>query len=170
MKKILATTIFTLLLTISSFAQAVEFGKITTKYDKFKDITSLSLKLAISKDTNEFFVLFINAAFDGKTPASSDKDIMFSFISMTSEKQPAPASRSWIALADDERINLGNGEYTNTLISTTYASTMAYFVSEINLKKIANAKKVEMQVGSKEFALSESQIASLKELYKQLVP
>lgn len=170
MKNILTITFLTLLLLVPSYAQTTADKNIEIKYDKFKDRTTVSLKLTITEKLPIEELLFaLTNSFEGKKQTSMPSDISGFFLSVTKEKQYS-ISHSWIVLADDERIKLGDGMYQGEANDSRAAEVIIYSISSENLKKIANAKKVEMQLGSKEFTLTELQLASFKEFYKQIVP
>lgn len=171
MKKPLTITFLTFLLAITSFAQTSTDKNVEIKYDKFKDRTTVSLKLPIVNNPlqSEELYLGMTSAFNGNKPTSIPDSVYSFFLSVTKTKQYS-LSHSWIVLADEERIRLGDGQYLGEGGELKAAEVIIYSLSSENLKKIASAKKVEMQLGSKEFALTDSQLASLKEFYKQLVP
>ena len=166
MKNLLTTILLMLLLMTASYAQTTTSKDLEVEYDKFKDSTTVTLKLPIM----EGLLLVLIDSFSGKKRLSMPDNVLTTFMSVSDQKQ-FYISHSWIILADDERIRLGDGLYTGgTTASSRATEVILYPVSQENLKKIANAKKVEMQLGSKEFALTESQITSFKEFYKQLTP
>jgi len=168
MKKLIAVTIFTLLLTISSFAQVLtekDFeipARKETKYDRFKDKTTVSLTIPITS----IFSLTFDNSYDGEKRTSPPTKVVASFMSLDISERYL-ISRSCIILADKERIRLDNGTY----LSEGEGEVLFFFLSLENFKKIANAKKIEMQLGSNnEFALGQSRIDAIKDFYKLLVP
>lgn len=167
MKKLIATTIFTLLLTISSFTQVFtdrDFESAPekeTKYDKFKDETTTSLKFQLTRNLS----LTFDDTFEGKKRTSKLTEIRVSFISSDTNEGYLIA-RSCIFLADDNRIRLNDGNY----LSAYGGEALGFSISLENFRKIANAKKLEMQLGSREFGFSKTRLDAIKEFYKQLVP
>lgn len=170
MKNLIAITIFTLLFTISCFAQ-IDTKGVETKYDKFKDKTTVTLMLEmnIRLVPKEDLVFGSSSSFDGKKPTSIPDKLVFTFISNSKIKQ-YEFSNSLIILADDERIRLGDAKYIGGTSSFEPSEIMIYTVSLENLKKIVAAKKIEMQIGKTEFALNDAQLNAVKEFYKQIIP
>jgi hypothetical protein len=147
---------------------------VEVKYDKFKDTTSVTLTLQLIKkvallSTGEDLSLSLVSSFDGKKPTLMPDDINGFFLSVSKKKQYSN-SHSWIVLADDERIRLGDGVYKGEEGAVRAAEVIIYSISLANLKKIASAKKVETQIGNAEFTLTEPQLQSLKDFYKQIIP
>jgi hypothetical protein len=167
MKNTLITTLLIFLLSVSSLAQGVKPGEPETKYDKFKDETNITVVIQLSETSIENLSLTLGTSFSGKKPPSAPKDIISFFLSVNTRKQYS-ISHSWIILADEERIKLGDGEYQGTGSSTKAAEVIFYSMSPENLRKIANAKKVEIQLGNKEFTLTESQVKNLKDFYERV--
>ncbi len=94
-----------------------------------------------------------------------------SFFLSISKKKQYSTSHSWIILADEERVKLGDGEYQGGGGNDSKAAEVIFHsISLENLRKITNAKKVEMQLGNTEFTLTESQVKTLKEFYRQITP
>lgn len=54
--------------------------------------------------------------------------------------------------------------------AATTVELLSFSISLEDLKKIANAKKVEVQVGRAEFTIDNSKLESINEFYKQLIP
>ena len=170
MKKLITVTLLTLILLTQAFAQKTTTKGVEIEYDKNKDVTTVSVMMSLTDDLlpSESLVFGSIDVFKGKirTTATPEK-VIVTFISISKKKQFSE-SRSWVALADDERIRLGNGEYVVESGNSGVAEILLYALSVENLKKMTDAKKVEMQVGNKEFTLSESQMVSLREYYKKL--
>jgi hypothetical protein len=170
MKKLITVAFLTLLLLTQAFAQKTTTKGVEIEYDKIKDMTTISVMLPLSDSLlpGENIVFGSLDVFKGKirtTPVP--EKVIVTFISISKKKQFS-GSRSWSALADEERIKLGDGEYVVEANSGGVAEVLLYALSIENLKKIVDAKQVEMQVGNREFTLSELQMVSLREYYKKL--
>jgi hypothetical protein len=173
MKNILIITLLIFLLSVSSIAQSPKPGEPETKYDKFKDKTTVTVVIQLSKTLIiggvliEDLSLTLATSFNGRKPPSEPKDITSFFLSVNTRKRYS-FSHSWIILADEERVKLGDGEYEGTASGAKVAELIFYSMSRENLKKVANAKKIEMQLGDTAFTLTESQVKNLKDFYKEI--
>jgi hypothetical protein len=162
MKNLIATTLLILLLlTISSFAQISTKNGVSTEYDRFEDSTTVSVDFQLERKLS----LTFSNTFDGKKRTSTPKNISISFISLDISEQYL-YSYSCIFLVDDQRISLDSKHY----IRQGDGELRSFSLTLEDLKKIANAKKVEMKLSSRIHILTESQLATLKEFYKQLIP
>ena len=147
------------------------FGKnvIEKKYDKFKDKTSVLLELTISDYAMfENLRLLAFSSFTGEKAPQKLEDANITFFSVNTKPQ-YDIYRSLIFLVDGERISLGDGEYEKDN-SNALIETLKFTLKADVIKKLANSKKVELQLGKNEFVFAESQLEAIKEFYKQLVP
>jgi hypothetical protein len=159
MKNLLSITFLILIFLVLSSAQTN--NKVEIEYDRFKDWTTVSIRLPILSDLS----LKFSDIFDGKKRTSTPKNVSLYFISSDIEEDYF-ASSSCIFLVDDQRIDLGYGKY----LASRDVELLSFSISLENLKKIANAKKVEYQIGRTTLTLTDSQLEAIKEFYKQLVP
>lgn len=168
MKKLITITFLTLLLLTQTFAQSSTTKGVETEYDRSKNKTTITVLLALTSSTGDNLIFGSIDSFSGKTRTSPTPDkVLVTFVSVSKQKQFS-SSRSWGVFADDERIKLGEGEYISERGSSGEAELLLFALSVDNLRKIAKAEKVQMQVGKKEFTLTEAQLESLREYYKQI--
>jgi hypothetical protein len=146
-------------------------NNVVTKYDKFKDKTSVSLALQISGSPIPFegLSLFVVTSFDGDKPKATPELIGFGLTAIGKSKQYS-TSHSLICIADGERIRLGDGIYSGQMKESMSIELMFYMPESSFIQKIANAKKVEAQLGSTEFTLNENQLKLIKEFYSKVTP
>lgn len=171
MKNALATASLILLLFIPCLSQ-IDTKGVEVKYDKFKDKTTVTLMLEVNIKMvpKEDLVLGSSSSFDGKKPTVIPDKHVFTFIS-NSKLKSYGFDNSLIILADDERIPVGNATtYIKGESEFEPSEIMIYSLSSNNLKKLAGAKSIEIQLGKAEFALNEKQLEAVKEFYKQIIP
>jgi hypothetical protein len=131
------TTLLILLLAIPAYSQ------VTARYDKFKDVTYLSTE-AIKLGPRVTMVV----------KGVQEKGAISPYLVVYS------GSRSWmflrsrglIFLADNERIDLGDGSHDGKVSTGTYSTggvreTIIYRIDRAHLEKLANAASVEVKLG-----------------------
>jgi hypothetical protein len=139
--------------------------EIKVEYDKFKDGTFVSFEpvtIGAAKDTT--LRLGMLTGFKGQVPKKPN-DLMLVFASPSFvETNQYKNNRSLILLADGERYVLGEASYEVKYDMPLYLEVMAVKVPYNTVMKLSEAKKIEMQFGSTEFALNESLIEALRYL------
>lgn len=141
--------------------------KVAFKYDKFKDKTQIHMTTLVSGAPLKGLLMVLSTAFDGKT-APKDVKVLISFISFN-ESKLYNDERSFIILWDDKRITPFELKYDDSeRAKLNYVETIIYAFPIEYLKKIGEAKSVEMQLKNTEFVLKEKQLSLIREFYKQL--
>ena len=133
------------------------YSQVEVKYDKFKDESVVRLdggRLGLAKVA----VFYVSK---GETPTRPDS--MWFTVSRYCELK-CGNDRQLIILADGERFDLGRGAHDLIRDRFGLYERMAYSVPIADLALIADAKKVELQLGSVEAKLSDKQKAGIKEL------
>lgn len=167
------------ILACGSLAQA---QSLTTKYDRFEDVTTASTENIRIK------VLERNERRDGKL-VLVHPDMPFWEVNMMAmykykgkEKPPAPGpfvlgfvtkSDEWVfkgdadlyAIVDGQRLKVARmsrgGEVKRFLNTVDVQETLISYIPAETFLKIANAKKVEMRLGTFEFEVTEDQLKAL---------
>ena len=145
---------------------------IETKYDRFDNKTSIILKYTrVQGETRDSLDMALLTAYEGEKLTAPIKDVALSIASTSSDWRYLRGSRTLRVIADGERINLGEMERRNSTVGRGYVMEfMGVFISSDTLRKIANSKKVEMQLGSIEFELSKEMLGYMKDFAALLNP
>jgi hypothetical protein len=175
MKRLFTLTACILFLAAGAFAQRLPNPNIRVKHDKFKDSTSILMK---GGDVENLKGLATSAHFSAVAIHPGEKltspiDGIGIAVSTKSENWLFLDNETIlrVILNDKERIILGKMSRTSSDVERGYVSELLTLViSNKDLNKLANAKKVEMQVGRIEFELTEAILADLKEFAGMLVP
>lgn len=158
-------TILMLLLTVT----AVYSQDVKTSYDKFKDRTQVVFtKGRAVDDDRKSYWLWVAAGFS--YPGTTLKEPADSFL-----VQFTSSSGSWrflkshnlILLADGKSYDLGAGKHDGDIRSSrwvTVSETISYAFNREQIEAIANAKKVELQLGGFEGYFDDKTLAKFKEL------
>ncbi|MGH9841856.1 MAG: hypothetical protein ACREEM_24130 [Blastocatellia bacterium] len=145
------------------------------EYDKFKDTTFVKMKpMSIGSFTFQAIAggLEISAMFSSKGQKITKPEIIsLKIISISNAfKHIDERARKLIVLTDGEQFDLGTMQMENmgrgpsfSRYSGDLVEEMSVSVSREGFAKIANAKKVEMQLGSKEFSLKDKHFDALRE-------
>jgi hypothetical protein len=171
MKK-LAALLLALLFALSVVAQESappKTGKVTQDYDRFKDLTTVSLEMQLTGEAPRGLAVKAVQSFGGKAPAKAPDKILLAFVS-AGDKQEYAIEHGLIFLADGERLKVDNSAYMKDRAGSGYIEMMVIAVPLETLKKVANAHKVEAQLGETEFELDDKQRASLKQFLSFVVP
>ena len=149
-------------------------ARFETKYDKFKDQTTVRFKrVPITGTTRRVFAgetLYLVGAF--AFPGSELKaPVDTAYLGFLSE------SKDWIylrdqhliALVDGQRVDLGTAETGDSDVRLGgVTELLAFRVSHEMLLKVANGSKVEMQLGSREFKLKDNHLYALQDLANRM--
>jgi hypothetical protein len=124
----------------------------TAEYDKFKDVTRISISpVFVIKPNPTGFQFGLMGGYKGKIPIVP-KTVLGIFYSVSvSEYRKYEISRSVIFLADGERIDLGTATHAVDFRNGFYIEAMLIDIPFETLQKISRAKNVEAQIGSTEF-------------------
>ena len=161
------------LLIVSTFVgatgQAKERWKVDKDYDQKTDKTSVDLRMMPVTCVKEGCVFFnLRATFSGKRPVALVDRFVFGLYFFTKDPQ-AMTDPDLRFNMDAEVLETGPMTYVGKdekdgLIGHAYGIPLTN--SEIG--KIANAKKVGIQIGSVNLMLAEHHIAAIADLYKQV--
>lgn len=149
-RKLMMISVFALMATTSANAQ-LRSG-IDRSYDKFKDVTTVTGIRLFDHFTGPASSMGIGVTFDVRgNKLSEPVMVMLTFLSLLDVSNGS--DNEWWVIADGERISLGSiiARSTPTLRSgrvTIEQHVAAVGVSPQILRKLANAKKLEMRVGS----------------------
>lgn len=159
----------------AAFAQDDEKEKVEveTKYDKFEDRTSAELMpLTVWGAYYDRLLMGAIAMKPGNVQdrRQPDQAALF-FISLTKERSPL-GEASLIALVDGERLRLGTAKILlkKNPIGSVIKEEMLVRISWEDLRKIANAKSVEMKLGHTEFSLKTKHYEGLKGVVRSVFP
>jgi hypothetical protein len=152
------------MLCLTPFVSAQTKTLITSSYDKFKDITTVAgtVHLLSCEDTTIPMHTDMVAGynFSGTTLSNIPDKIVLIYRDVTSidsDKKMQDGDK-WIVILDaKERILLGNASVKNSeriaitrKPSNLIQQSATAFISYENLKKLAKAKSIEMQIGNLE--------------------
>lgn len=172
------TILLTVFLICTSFAAQKDrkLKHTVIEYDKFKDTTFVRVKpMSIGSYTFQAIAggLEISAMFSSKgQKITKPETISLNIISISNGfKHFDERARKLIVLADGEQFDLGAMQIEDmgrgpsfSRYSGGLVEVMSVSVPQESFAKIANAKKVEMQLGSKEFSLKNKHLDALREL------
>ena len=138
------------------------------KYDKFKDKTSVTLKLRLLGDITNGLEVVLTETFAGQKPVTpTNFPVMFM---ATNKDLKYYLSHGLIFLVDGERIKFDDVKYTKLTYQGYFIEVMILAVPFNTLKKIVAAKKVEAQLGSTEFALSDDYLEAMRDFVSRVSP
>lgn len=152
------------------------FG-IQSKYDRFKDVTTVTLQSIVSKPENSeyerlgpTFSIIAGYQFVGQTQLEIPQNVVFSYQvyifegDKTRYRDLFNYSEEFIILADKERLI---GTMKRTELRDNIGGKYEVMTTSLALEvfaKIVNSKRVEMRVGTREFELKANHFQDLREL------
>jgi len=146
-------------------------AKITKEYDRAKDQTTLSLELVritCVKDGCIFFNLL--SSFAGTKPVVPAKRFIFGLHIFTKTLEPFADSTLFLE-ADGKPIEVGamtfGGKVEDAPAERLYGLVYGTVLYGEELRKIANARKVEMRIGKLQFSLDENAINAISDFNDQ---
>lgn len=165
---------------ISEFADSKYFS---VKYDKFKDLTSLSVRLDLTTKGNKpfdslnsnSFNLFIGSTFKGNG-IKENADLHLLCSASTSSSWKFLNNRGLILIVDSNRISLGEGTHNgdinfNSITSTSSVSEfLCWTLNEQQLLTILTAQKIEFQLGEVESVIEKEKLLLFRLFQKLLLP
>jgi hypothetical protein len=141
------------------------------KYDRFKDQTTVKLKpqrIIDSKSPRHVLEMSAEVTFKGEQPTQWDEMVQIVFIS-SAEKNPYREPVELNFIVDGQRVKGATsrvGSPYNPRSPLADDMKVAYdivaFVSLDSMRKVANGKKVEMQLGPTELILDTMTIDNLR--------
>lgn len=143
--------------------------EVKVEYDRFKDVTVLSMPPFFVVRPRPVGLQFgMMSGYQGSKPVTP-KNVLWIFFSVSpSEARTYAVSHGVIVLADGERIRLGDTTYRPTYNEGFYIEAMLLDVPYDTLVKIANAKSVEIQIGSTDFAATPKLLETMREFAGRL--
>lgn len=155
------------------FAQTRQPGEIKATYDKFQDTSTVTLYY-MPVPTEKFERLVMGAYFThaGLSLKEAPPNVTLLFRSNSDGwKYLRRHQRGLILMVDDERIPLGSIERVeDEILSNGVIEYLGVVVSRSTFEKIANAKKVEAQLGRTEFHLTDGNLKYLREFLGKMNP
>jgi hypothetical protein len=141
-------------------------GEISEQYDKFKDVTNVTLKpMPMPCPLGEEAWLTAQFSYPGRTLKRPDQ-VIIGFV-FASKKAKFGQSVELIVLVDGERLRVGE-MYRDVNFTSRHMNpvreTMAQIIPLAIFTRIAHAKKIEAQLGIFEFSLSDENLLALREL------
>lgn len=179
----LARTVLTLatVLACLSLAQA---QSLKTSYDKFEDVTTVTTDLLHVKMLERYekrgkelvmvrpevpfweFTMMAMYKFKGEEKPAQPNPFVLGFVTKSSD-WAFGGDADLYAIVDGERLKVArmpHGGEVVKLSSVSVQETLVTYLSVETFLKIANAKKVEMRLGTYEFELTEDQLKALHTL------
>jgi hypothetical protein len=159
-------------------------GKIETKYDRFRNQTTVRLEPYYVQGTapklDPLAGIEISAGFvyEGQTLTKHPDEVLFGIVSTSADGFRYDQDRGLIALVDGERVDLGQMDRVDAsykkkgivIPDRYYVEVLAISMKYDVFLKIANAKVVEMQAGRREFKLRDEHLEALRDLASRMVP
>jgi len=175
-------TLIPLLITSLLFALQQDNPRIETLYDRFADATSVTL----TSDLGRKGVVDLGGGSVYAPPGSNEAHVYFNIIGVVDGTEPkrgmpkvtiafTSTSEDWIYLKQTntlrfilngtERLNLGvmSRGASEVMHKSGVIEQIALIVPFAVIQKLANSTKVEMQVSSDEFQLTQEQLADMKD-------
>jgi len=151
-------------------------AKIIATYDAANDKTILAMfpyKVRINNDdNNESIAIAAGVTFAGKSLDSTPRFVEFGVLSQSRLGFQFKNDRRLVAVVDGDRLLLGE---MNIIKARTFTIATTYFREDLNLilpydlyMKIANAKKVVLQVGQEVMELTKDHLEALRDLGSQI--
>lgn len=146
-------------------------SKIKVTYNKFNDVievTTPNMPYIGPPRHLTGLSLLVDVIYDGKAQTGQPKFIGWHIIS-ASMKPEYTLNRSLIVIADGQRYNLGEMYLKNSSVHGGYVlENLVIVIPNDTFLKIANAQKIEMQVGYKEFKMDENIYQTLRDLASRI--
>jgi hypothetical protein len=144
-------------------------ARFETKYDKFKDKTTVQFKrLPLTGTGRRVFsgeTLYLIGAFQFKGQAlATPVNVAYLGFLSESENWLYLQDKHLIALIDGERVDLGIADRDSDIGLGKVTELLIFEIPYETLSKIANGTNVEMQLGSREFRLKDNHLYALREL------
>jgi hypothetical protein len=143
---------------------------IKQEYDRFKDVTSVSMTLQLRGDKRDRLALILVHTFSGeKPPKKTDERLRLLFMAAGSTKKYAKWNML-IILANGERFNAGEASYYDDTAPGKDVELIAFVYPFDIFRRIVSAKKVEAQLGETEYTFTEQKLEALRDYFSRLVP
>jgi hypothetical protein len=151
-------------------------AKIKATYDAASDKTTLAMwpydVRRNNDDRYESIAIAAGVTFAGKSLDSTPRFVEFGVLSQSRLGWLFKKDRHLVAVVDGDRFHLGE---MNLVTARTFTIGATYFREDLNLilpydvyMKMANAKKVVLQVGQEVMALANDHLEALRDLGSQI--
>lgn len=139
-------------------------AEITDKYDRFKDVTVVRTSRMLLRGGRRAIRIFAEYSFAGKNPTKPEKVSLYFYASAA---RPLFREDDFELnfLVDDERVaagvmRLSDEEKTKSTVRQTVVITLPYET----FARIANGKKVELQIGALEYTMTDLHLDAFRRL------
>jgi hypothetical protein len=144
--------------------EAEEAAEISTRYDRFKDVTVVRTSRMRLSGGRRSLRVFADLSYPGKTPRQPEK-VNLSFYASAVRPVFREEELELNFLVDGERVPVGtmritDEDKTKSLVKQTVSVALPYET----FAKIARGKKVELQVGNLEYKLTDAHLESFRKL------
>lgn len=153
-----------LALTLPAIAQTSDIGVTSVDYDRFKDITTVRLTESLMPDRPGYVLLTVLGTLKGKEIKGPPDHVALIITSVTPDWYFLRSQNILRVIQDEERYTLGEMKRDNSEVLR--GQVLEQLVLEVPfsaIKKLAKAKKIEIQVGPYESEINPSAIDNLKE-------
>ena len=139
--------------------------KIESQYDRFKDETTVSVRLApkITKGylTRTYMTLF--AKYKGQAVSGPPETVVLAFFTESKRLQFLNRSaRRWIFIADGKRAEMPDISYSNDVVYGGVIETLAFGAGPEVLQTLTLPKLLEFQIGSVEGRFTDNDMKLMK--------
>jgi hypothetical protein len=135
---------------------------VETKYDKFKDLTKISLSCKVYDKGPFALYLDVSGTYPQKS-STPPETVKFGLVAFSGEEK-YPKLRHLIVLADGQRLDLGELSHDmETIGKKFYFETMLTSAPFRTVLQIANAQDVEMQLNDVEFKMPRGSHEALRD-------
>jgi hypothetical protein len=142
---------------------------IEQKYDKFKDLTMVTLNPKLDEIGVVPDSLLVDYIYSGNTFAMPSR-IHFVMLTGSRDWQFLGLKQVKFLLDDDLRMSFDASQDGSVGSSGIVVETITLDIPTVNYLRIVNSRKTELQVGSREFALSDAKLEALRDLASRLNP
>jgi len=170
LRQLLLALTLTLVLPVLSFGQS-DFpssfpdpdGKIETKYDRFEDKTSVSLRfLGVAHDDVHWLYVSADSKYDGQLARKHPASVTLSFQSISLLGYSYPSLCRLDALVDGKPVPLGNfTRLDGQIMLGKYVEIIARQVDYDTFVRLVKARTLEMRLEKTEFEFTDKQIGKL---------
>ena len=143
-------------------------GKITREYDQAEDETSLSLEMMPVTCVKDGCIFFsFRSSFAGRKQSAPLSRFIFALYILTKTLEPL-TSPVLLIRVDGELMELGGMTFAGKVTKDAITGLpYGIALTEKELAKIAGASKVEMRLGTIQFALEAEHIIAIRDYHRQ---
>lgn len=140
---------------------------IKERYDRFSDITSVTLLIKVIDDGPRTLELAVHGAAKGKDTTTATPRVVLLVTSISADWLYLRSPNLCQAILDGEtRVTLGDMKRINSEVRTRGRGVIEQLELEVPfsvLEKLSKATKLEMRIGSDEFVMSDGQLSDIRE-------